>query len=371
MKTILHVIDTTGPGGAETVFIDLASKLPIDQYKAIVTIRGKGWVYDELLRRGIQPVLLDAKGSFNWRFLLKLRKLIKQEKVDLIQSHLLGAGIYSALAGFITRTPVVATFHGLVDIGINERFKAIKIGSINLGANKVIGVSKLLMIDILQRTKLKHEKIQVIYNGIDTALFAGKRSIKLREKFGWGNDDFIVGCLGNIRPAKAYNILLDAANIVSNADSKVRFVIAGQPDKENKLYNELLDQRERLGLCDHVQFLGFIDDSVEFLSNLDLFVSSSISEGLPLSAIQAMAAGLPLLATRVGGYEELVTHGKNGWLVEPGQSELLAKAILQLKENEKLRQELADDSQHHVTDVFDVSAMLKSYTAVYDGILTK
>ena len=93
MKTILHIIDTTGPGGAETVFIDLATRLPKDRYRPVIVIRGKGWVFDELCRRGITPVLLDAKGSFNWRYLLAQCKIIKRERVDLIQSHQLGSNV--------------------------------------------------------------------------------------------------------------------------------------------------------------------------------------------------------------------------------------------------------------------------------------
>ena len=76
MKTILHTIDTTGPGGAETVFIDLATRLPKEKYRAVIVIPGKGWAYDELCYRGFTPVLLEAKGSFNWRYLLALRKII-------------------------------------------------------------------------------------------------------------------------------------------------------------------------------------------------------------------------------------------------------------------------------------------------------
>jgi len=368
VKTILHIIDTTGPGGAETVFIDLASCLPADQYKAVVTIRGKGWVYDELQRRGIEPILLDAKGSFNWRYLLKLRKLIKQENVDLIQAHLLGASIYSALAGLISRVPVVATLHGLVDIGINERFKALKIGAINLGVKKIIAVSKDLMDDVLQRTNLKANKTKVIYNGINTAQFASQRSTSIRKKYGWGDDDFVIGCLGNIRPAKAYDILLAAANSVKNSDRKIRFVIAGQPDKNNIIYNKLLKQREQLGLTESVQFLGFIDDSVEFLSNLDLFMSSSISEGLPLSAIQAMAAGLPILATRCGGFEELITHEREGWLVDIKRPDQLAESICQLAERPDIRNQLAHNAIEKARE-FDTALMLSKYLKVYENIL--
>lgn len=371
MKTVLHIIDTTGPGGAETVFIDLVSHISKDKYRSIVTIRGKGWVYEELLRRGIEPVLLDAKGSFNWRFLLKLCQLIKKEKVDLIQSHLLGSSVYSSLASLITRIPVVATFHGLVDIGENERLQGLKIGAINLGVNSVVAVSKMLQDDILRRTSLKKNKTKIIYNGISTKGFQKPHSNFLREKYGWSENDFIIGCLGNIRPAKGYDILLNAAALLkNNTDKSYRFVIAGQPDREGKLYESLLKQRGELGLDERVQFLGFLDDQAEFLANLDLFLSSSISEGLPLSAIQAMAANLPLLATRCGGYEELVTHQQDGWLVEVANPKAITEAIEILAQDLDLRLGLAMRAKQHVTKTFDINVMIKAYESTYDDVLT-
>jgi glycosyltransferase involved in cell wall biosynthesis len=206
MKTILHVIDTTGPGGAETVFIDLATGLPEDKYRSVVVIRGKGWVYEELCRRGLEPVLLDAKGSFNWRYLYQLCRLIHRERVDLVQSHLLGSNVYCSLAGLLTHTPVVATFHGPVDIGAQERFKWFKSGAINVGVHSIIAVTDSLREDIVSRTQLNPDKIRVIYNGIDTARFQCPRSSALRQKYNWADNDIIIGSLGNIRPAKGYDI---------------------------------------------------------------------------------------------------------------------------------------------------------------------
>lgn len=369
MKTIFHTIDTTGPGGAETVFIDLATCLPKDKYRSVVVIRGKGWVYDELMRRGVEPILLDSKGAFNWRYLARLCKIIKQEKVDLIQSHLLGSNVYSSLAGIITHTPVVVTFHGEVDIGEKERLKRLKMRAINTGADQIISVSKGLRDDILSRTTLNKDKIEIIYNGIDTSAFQRPSNQSLKRKFGWPDDVFVVGCLGNIRPAKGYDILMKAVSLLSEAgDSDYRFVIAGQPDKAG-LFGKLLELRKTLDLEEKVIFLGFLDDAAEFLSGLDLFLSTSISEGLPLSAIQAMAARLPLLATRCGGYEELVTDGQNGWLVEVGDPEAIANAIRKLVSSPVHREEIAQQAQTHVRITFDVSVMFKHYQAIYDGLM--
>lgn len=368
MKTILHSIDTTGPGGAETVFIDLATRLPQDKYRSVVVIRGKGWVYDELCRRGVQPILLDAKGSFNLRYLLGLRKIIRNERVDLIQSHLLGTNVYCSLAGLLTGKPVVATFHGAVDIGENERFKRIKFGVIEAGASRIVAVTDSLRDDILHRTSLSPKKISVIYNGIDTARFTRPRSSILRQKYGWSKDEIIIGSLGNIRPAKAYDILLKAAALIEHHSHSYRFVIAGQG--KGKLYDDLLALRKKLCLEEKVQFPGFIDDAADFLSNIDIFLSSSISEGLPLSAIQAMVASLPIIATRCGGYEGLITDQENGVLVKVANPQAIADAIERVATDPVLQKTLSENARKHAVSTFGIQVMLDAYEKVYNRLTT-
>jgi glycosyltransferase involved in cell wall biosynthesis len=369
MKTILHTIDTTGPGGAETVFIDLATRLPKDKYRSVVVIRGKGWVYDELCRRGVKPILLDAKGSFNLRYLLGLRKIIKNEDVDLIQSHLLGSNVYCSLVGLLTGKPVITTFHGAVDIGENERFKRLKFGAISTGASCIVAVTDSLRDDILNRTSLNQEKISVIYNGIDTGEFMRPRSGTLREKFGWDENEIVVGSLGNIRLAKGYDILLQAAALLQNSERSFRFVIAGGGKQKDNLLNNLLELRKQLGLEDKVRFLGFIDDAADFLANIDFFLSSSITEGLPLSAIQAMVAALPMVATRCGGYEGLITDRENGVLAKVGDPQALADAIEMLAANPDLQKTLSENARNHAVSTFDIQVMLDAYEQVYKRLL--
>jgi len=333
MKTILHTIDTTGPGGAETVFIDLATRLPKDKYRSIVVIRGNGWVCDELSRRGVKPILLDAKGSFNLRYLLGLRKIIKNEGVDLIQSHLLGTNVYSCLAGLLTGKPVIAAFHGAVDIGENERFKRLKFGAINAGASHIVAVTDSLRDDILNRTPLNKDKISVKYNGI--------------------------------RLAKGYDVLLQTAALLEKSDWSFRFVIAGGGKEKDDLLTNLLALRKQLGLEDKVQFLGFIDDPADFLASIDIFLSSSISEGLPLSAIQAMVTELPMVATRCGGYEGLITDQENGVLVDVGSPHAIADGIEMLTADPDLRKTISQNARKHAISTFDIQVMLDAYEQVY------
>ncbi len=367
MKTILHVIDTTGPGGAETVFIDLLSGLDKSRYRSLVLIRGPGWVCDELKRRGFEPIILDAKGSFNWRYLLAIVKLIRSEKVDLIQSHLLGSNVYCALAGLIARCPVVATFHGAVDIASKERFMGAKFAAINLGASAIIAVSENLKRDIVERTPLRASKTRVIYNGVDIEAFQLPRSSELRQQHGLPDDCVIIGSLGNIRPAKGYDVLIRAAARIKDTRPEVRFVIAGQGRKG--LSEQLEALRRELGVEEQVIFHGFAGDPAAFLANLDLFLLPSTSEGFSIATIQAMAAGLPVIVTRSGGPQEIVTHNDDGWMVEPGRPDEIADAVARLVSDPPLRQRLADQGRTRVESTFSLAAMLQAYYSLYETLL--
>lgn len=367
IKTILHTIDTTGPGGAETVFIDLATRLPKEKYRSVVVIRGKGWVYEELGRRGVIPILLDSKGSFNLRYLWRLREIIKSEGVDLIQSHLLGTSVYCSLVGLMTGKPVISTFHGSVDVGENERLKGLKFAAINAGASHVVAVTDSLLDDIVSRTPLREKNTSVIYNGIDTSAFIRSSSSTLRLKYGWSEDEIIIGSLGNIRPAKGYDILLKAAALLEHSSHSYRFVIAGQG--KGKLFDELLALRKELGLEEKVQFPGFIDDAADFLANIDIFLSSSISEGLPLSAIQAMVAALPMVATRCGGYEGLITDGENGLLVDVANPGAIADTLEMVATDTELQGRLAQNAKAYAIETYDIKVMLKAYERLYDRFL--
>ena len=329
-------------------------------------IRGKGWVYEELQRRGIEPIILDAKGSFNWRYLRELVSLIHRESIDIVQSHLLGSNVYASLAGVISGRPVVSTFHGAVDVGDRERFKALKFGAINLGSRCIVAVSENLRKNIISRTLLRHKKTRVIYNGIRTHDFQVTHSNALRSKFAWNDDNIIVGSLGNIRTAKGYDILLRTAALLKERQSPFRFLIAGQG--KSGLYNDLLELRHELDLEATVHFLGFMNDPAEFLSNLDIFLLSSTSEGFSIATIQAMAANLPVLVTRSGGPEEIVTHAENGWMVDVGSPQALAVGLESLSANPELCGKLARKGKQHAVETFDIKAMVAAYEAVYEEV---
>ncbi len=367
MIRLLHTIDTTGPGGAETVFVNLIMGLDRQKFESTVVIRGSGWVCDELVKNGITPQFIYSKGSINLKYLFELVKIIKKNKIDLVQSHLLGSNLYCSLAGLICGVTVVSTFHGFVDIQAKERFSLIKSWLINLGSTKLVFVSDKLKDFYISEKGFSARKSITIYNGVDTTRFKPQQDNSIKKRLGLGPNNVLVGSVGNVRAAKGYNYLLEAAKLVVNQYPQFRFVVAGQGS--GKLYESLLDLRKELELEDHFFFLGFEPDVAKFMNNLDIFVLSSVSEGFSISTIEAMACGVPVIATCSGGPEEIVIHLENGFLVDVCNPESIAENIMSLFKNKTIRQHIITKSTECVKAFYSDKLMLYKYVNIYDSVL--
>jgi len=284
----------------------------------------------------------------------------------VIQSHLLGSNVYASIAGLLSFCPVVSVFHGGVDISTKERFQWFKYTAINLGSRKIIAVSESLKQELLERTILNKNKMAVIYNGIDVKKFDLPVSARIRKLYGWTDKEIIIGCLGNIRPAKGYDILLQAAAKLKLQSSNIRFVIAGQG--KTSLEHELYDLQKQLDVEDSVKFVGFCQEPEEFLSNIDIFLLSSISEGFSIATIQAMAAGRPVIATKCGGPEEIIQDGVTGVLIEKNNPDAIVESIQQLQQNPEVCEELVNNANKEFQQRFDMEGMLRSYRNIYDDL---
>lgn len=361
---ILHAIDTPGPGGAETVYSDIVIGMDCARFTSYPVIPAKGWLYDRLHEHGHDPIIIDAEGSFNIGYLWQLVRVIGKHDIALIHSHLLGSNVYCSIAGLLTSTPVISTFHGFVDAeGTGKAMKA-KFAVLNKGSRKIVFVSQLLKSHFVEKYGVDPSRAEVIYNGIDTKKFKPGKSNVLRKKLGLDNDDILVGAIGNIRPAKGYDLLLRAAAEVKKQRQGVKFIIAGQGS--GLLYQELLSLRDRLDIKDTVFFLGYMEDTVQFLHNIDVFLLSSKSEGFSISLVEAMACGLPVIATRCGGPEEIVEHAVTGIFVQPGDPHLLANAIVDLYKDRSLRFTLAEYASQVAVEKFYLKLMVNQYEKLFE-----
>ena len=362
MIRILHSIDTTGPGGAETVFVNLIKGLEPKTFESIVVIHGEGWVADTLRSHGVEPIFIQSRGGFNFRYLLGLVNVIRKNRIDIVQSHLLGSNLYCCLAGLICRIPVVSTIHGFVDTSDRERLKWLKTRLINLGSKKIVFVSDRLREHYVHHLGFSARKSVTIYNGVDTSVFYPQKDDSIRKELGIGPEHVVIGAVGNIRPAKGYGLFLKAARLVYDRHPACRFVVAGQGS--GALYQKLLQLRDDLGLQDVFFFIGFRADAALVYNNFDIFVLPSTSEGFSISTIEAMACGLPVAVTKSGGPEEIVNNKIYGIVADHSVESFSdsMELLINLKKNTNL---ICCKSVDHVKLKFSLNSMIFLYEKIY------
>ncbi len=366
-KRVLYLIDTGGPGGAETVFRNLVSGLRRTGFLAVAVVSRDDWLANELRNHGIEPIILEATGSLNFSYLKELTNLIRRERIDLICTHLLGSAVYGSLAGLICRKPVVCVFHGQSDIKADDRTGWLKRLAIRYGASRVVFVSATLRNSQGKWLGLPTERTATIYNGIDFETFDQANAGSVSDQHVIANGVILAGAVGNVRYAKSYDVLLRATKIIQDRYPQFRLHIAGQAS--GKLYEELLVLRHKLGLDATVKFLGLQKDIPDFLRSLDLFLLSSTTEGFSIACVEAMACGLPIVATRSGGPDEILVHEQTGLLVATETPEELADAACQLIQDYDGARRLAANARQDARRRFSEEQMLASYQKLFVDIL--
>ena len=365
MIRVLHVIDTSGLGGAERVFIDLVSGLDRDRFESIVAVPGADWLRDRLVEHGLDPIRIGSARGFDVGMMVQLRRIARAHRADVVHTHLLTTSVYASLALGLWGKPVVATFHGLDDIPASDPLAGVKCRILNRGVRLMVFVSAALRRGLLARTVLRDERSTVVYNGIDATRFHPGRDQSARRELGATGEEFLVGAVGNYSPAKGYDVLVHAAAHLLRTDPGYRFVVVGRAPGGAHEIHALM---ERLGVGDRVRFTGPRDDVPRMLRALAAFVLPSHTEGFSLSTVEAMASGLAVVATRSGGPEEILTDCVTGLLVDTNAPEQLAAALARLRQDGALRAALASRAAETAAQRFSVGAMVAAYERIYGDL---
>lgn len=360
---VLHLIDTGGPGGAETVFSVLAKRLSDVGWAAVPVVPDEGWLLEHLEKSGLEPVLLPNQGAFDVGYLVRLVRLLEKTNADLLHAHLLGSGVYGSVAAAIRRIPMLCTFHGTVDLEEPRLRSRVKFRLLDRSSNRIVFVSDALRENLLERAPISRARTEVIANGIDIDRFDVTASGDFRRELGVGPDEVLVGAVGNVRPAKDYGLFLQAAARLRARDSRFRFVVVG--DNDNELFEGLHRQMVRLDLDGAVTFTGLREDVPAVLSDLDIYVLTSSSEGFSLSTIEAMASRCPVVATRCGGPEEIITDGRDGRLVPTESPRALAVAVQEIADDPDSARRMAARGRRTVERKYSVGRMAARYDGLY------
>jgi len=307
-----------------------------------------------------------------WKLLsaeISLIRLILKLKPRVVHSYLPLATFMGALAGRLCRVPLVITSRRSLG-RYQERYRALRL--FDLLANKfshcVTVNSKSVWNDVLVRDNVDPKKLVLIYNGVDHSNFDVPREVRveLRKKTGFTHSHKVVTVVANLIPYKGHAELLDAAAAVLDQIPSSRFWLVG---RDRGIEKYLKQKARELGILNRVIFAGERSDIPNILAASDILVLPSHEEGFSNVILEAMAAGLPLVATRVGGAQEAVLDGVTGWLVQPNRPKELATRIVDLLNNPKRSKEWGERGKERVKKEFGIEKMVEEHLMLYQRVM--
>lgn len=325
------------------------------------------------LEKGIEPVIINELGrSVNLikdiKALWKIYRIIKKEQPDIVHTHTAKAGTLGRVAAILAGVPIkVHTFHGHVFDGyFNSLVVKIFIVIEKILARftaKTIAVSNSVANDISARYNITVEdKLVVIPLGFELERFfeADKNKGKLRQELGLDKDVLLIGIVGRLVPVKNHKMFLDA---IKNITAKI--IIVG----DGELRQELENYAEKLGIRDKVIFLGWRRDLENIYADLDVVCLTSLNEGTPVSLIEAMASGRPVVATDVGGAKDIVKDGINGRLVVSDDTDGFSAAVLDLLNNSNKRMIMGNNGREFARKNFNKKRLVEDTKNLYESLL--
>jgi glycosyltransferase involved in cell wall biosynthesis len=379
-KRVLHLVSSNGLFGAEKVLLDIARFNNQNGTDVIVgAIKNSHNPHTEVVseaeRLGLETAIFESNGRMDPETMLQIKKYIRENRIDIVHTHNYKSDMLGFLATRFTDAKWIATNHVWHGTDKKLRFYE-KLDSFILRfVDKVIAVSDEIKDDLVKKG-IREDKIERIYNGIDTSAVSGLRLAvcgknsngngqQLRKKLGIAKNDIVVTTVGRLSPEKGYAVFLKAAEKIIKKRNSTKFLIVG----DGPLFKSHKSQVTSHKLQDYVKFLGIRNDIAEILSVTDIYVNASYIEGMPITILEAMRAGLPVVATRAGATPQVISHGRSGVLVDSGDPQRLADEIESLISDRSKRLKLGKHAYEDVRSKFSLERMGCDYAEVYQEVL--
>jgi glycosyltransferase involved in cell wall biosynthesis len=361
---ILQISSARALGGGERHLADLANGLARRGHEVYVALVPGAPLQGELADLPAERIIeLPLRNSLDLRSALKLAQFVRRNQIEIVHAHL--ARDYP-LAAFAARrvggARLVLTRHVLFPLSRVHRVLLRRVA-------RVIAVSQAVADGLIDQDIFDKDKIVLVHNGVDIDRFAKTRADDATERQKSGGR-LCIGMIGELAPIKGQENFLRAAAIISSRRDDVDFTIAGE-DKSRTGENRRLLERMigELKLSQRIRISGWADDVFALLREFDLFVSASRSESFGIAMVEAMAGGVPVVATITAGAREIIDADKTGRLVPIEDAEALAKAICELLDDPAKRQRLADDARRMVSERFSLDRMITKTEQVYQDAL--
>jgi glycosyltransferase involved in cell wall biosynthesis len=351
-------------GGAEEMVLNLVRHLPPRFEPVVACIHDAGPIGEEIRRTGVRfEVLGLTPGLSRPLDVLRLRDALHAIAPTIVHTFLLTGSLYGRFAAMMSGVPIVIGTE--VNIYENKQPMHARLERwLMRGTDAVIASAASVKDYYLKQIGADPAKVEVVYNAVDwSQLHTTVGRDEFRNSAGVPLDAPVAGIIARLTEQKAHRVLFDA--MARPELSALHLIVVG----DGELRDELRSQAESLGLRGRVHFMGARRDLGNILGAIDIFAMPSYWEGLPLSMVLAMGAGLPVVASRVAGIPEVVNDGVSGLLVDPASSDQLARALSALVEDAALRARLGGEARRFVTPRFGVDGYVRSIVSLYDRLL--
>jgi sugar transferase (PEP-CTERM/EpsH1 system associated) len=367
---ILHVIDRLGVGGTEHGLVKVIQGLESSEFEhRICAIRSldESWARANHLEDRAELIGQVSDGR---QFLIgRLARFMRSFRPHIVHSRNWGA-IEAIPAARLARIPVaIHSEHGYeveMTAGLPLRRRVLRKAAYVM-ADAVFTVTEELRTYHARQAWTSAKRIRVLPNGVDISRFAPRtvERMETRKRLGLSSECFVVGTIGRLVKIKDHLTLLRAAEQLADSAIPIHVLIGGAGPELASLRQVVASSQNLAG---RVTFLGSIDNTPEILNAMDVFVLPSLNEGMSNTLLEAMASGLPVVATRVGGNPELVEKSSSGWLFQPGDTRGLASHLEQLSSNSNLRRELGNGARDRAVSHFSLEGMIARYRELYLGL---
>ena len=358
--TVLHTESSKGWGGQENRTLKECIGLKKIGARVIIACQPDSVLAERGAEAGIEVKKIEMKSSISISAIAALLKIIRNENVNIVCTHSGKDSMLGAIAGRLSNMkPVIVRTRHLA-LPITSRFTYAVL------PHRIVTVSEYVRRYLIEEKRIKPEKVVSIPTGIDLERFNPDivRPVP-REEIGIAADAVIIGTIAILRRKKGHHTLLDAVPLVLKEFPKAVFVFVGDGPQRQNIEQKIAE----LGISMNVKLLGLRKDIPEILKTIDVFVLPTLQEALGTSFLEAMAMGKPVVGTKVGGVGEVLKDGINGYLVEPGNPSILAKAIIKLlKDKEKARM-MGIEGEKIVRQNYTVEKMCENMYAFYFSML--
>ncbi len=355
----MHLIYRFQEGGAERVVLNIASRSERSAIHSSICSTVPASSLKNQLHPDVALFELQRRPGNDPSFVWQLYQLLRRERPHILHTHSWGTLCEGLVAGRMARIPAIVHLeHGTLQ---TKKYQVRIQRWAWPQANRLLAVCADVADRMAHTVGVPRSGIRVIRNGVDLRRFQMERRGEARLRLDVPPGVLVVGTAGRLAEVKDHITLLNALRLVETSGVPLLAVIAGEGPLRAALEARIVS----LGLQNRVRLLGHRPDIEIVLAALDIFVLSSQSEGLPMAVLEAMASGLPVISTRVGGVDEIIEDGRTGLLVEPRSPEALANAIGLLAGDRDRRQRLGAAGRERATHEFSLETMVADYQRLY------